>query len=108
MALYVSLRDNMIFDHYYAISPSIWANYGELKKIEEKYAARNRKYVSNISMYAGSLEFLNKVLSSTHIYYQSLQKRNYEGLKVKFEVVQGVNHYGIVPKILPVILKELK
>src|SRR6187455_716118 len=64
LALYMSLRENKLFDHYYAISPSVWANHYELMKIEKDYATKNKEYNAAISIYAGSLEFLNKVLTS--------------------------------------------
>jgi predicted alpha/beta superfamily hydrolase len=59
LALYISMKENRLFDRYYAISPSVWANYYELMKIEKDYAAKNKNYNSSVSIYAGSLEFLN-------------------------------------------------
>lgn len=108
LALYMSMRENKLFDHYYAISPSVWANYKELMKIEKRYAAANKKYNSNISIYAGSLEFLNKVLSSSQEFYNTVKGRNYNGLSIDYSTIGGVNHYGIVPKIVPGILKGLQ
>jgi len=108
LALYMSMRDNKLFEHYYAISPSVWANYKELMKIEKQYAAANKKYNSNISVYAGSLEFLNKVLSSSQEFYNTVKGRNYTGLFINYSTIDGVNHYGIVPKVVPGIFKELQ
>lgn len=108
LALYMSMRENRLFDHFYAISPSVWANYKELMKIEKQYAAVNKKYNSNISIYAGSLEFLNKVLSSSQEFYNTVKTRNYAGLSIYYSTIDGVNHYGIVPKIVPNILRQLK
>jgi len=108
LALYMSLRENKIFDHYYAISPSVWANYYELMKIEKDYAAKNKEYNSSISIYAGSLEFLNKVLTSSKEFYTTAKGRNYKGLSITYSVIDGVNHYGIVPEVIPGILKEFK
>ena len=107
ISLYMSMRDNKLFDHYYAISPSIWANYNELLKIEENYSKKNKNYQSNISMYAGSLEVFNKVLSSSSEFYETVKKRNYKGININYKVVNGANHYGIMPKIIPEILKSL-
>lgn len=42
MTLYMSLRDNRLFDHYYALSPSVWANDYELMNIEKSYAASHK------------------------------------------------------------------
>ena len=108
LALYMSMRENRLFDNYYAISPSVWANYKELMKIEKQYGAANKKYNSNISIYAGSLEFLNKVLSSSQEFYSTVKGRNYNGLSIDYSTIGGVNHYGIVPKIVPAILKGLQ
>ena len=107
LALYMSMRENKLFDHYYAISPSVWANYYELMKIEKNYAAKNKEYNATISIYAGSLEFLNKVLSSSKEYYNTVKGRNYKGLSLTHSVISGVNHYGIVPKVVPEILRHL-
>lgn len=108
LALYMSLKENILFDHYYAISPSVWANYYELIKIEKNYAAKNKRYNSAISIYAGSLEFLNKVLTSSKEYCNTVKGRNYKGLSITHTVISGVNHYGIVPGVIPGILKEFK
>ena len=108
LALYISMRDNRLFDHYYAISPSVWANYYELMDIEKHYAAKHKDYNSSISVYAGSLEFLNKVLSSSKHFYTTVNERKYKGLSITHSTINGVNHYGIVPKIIPGILEQLK
>lgn len=108
IALYMSLKENKLFDHYYAISPSVWANYRELLRIEKIYSDSHKSYASNISIYAGSLEVFNKVLSSSKEFYTTVKERNYNGLSITHTVVSGVNHYGIVPKIIPEIFKELK
>jgi len=108
LALYMSMKENQLFDHYYAISPSVWANYYELMKIEKNYAAKNKRYNSAISIYAGSLEFLNKVLTSSKEYCNTVKGRNYKGLSITHTVISGVNHYGIVPRVIPGILKEFK
>ena len=108
LALYMSMKENRLFDHYYAISPSVWANYRELMKIEKQYAAANKTYNSSISIYAGSLEFLNKVLSSSQEFYNTVKGRNYTGLSINYSTIDGLNHYGIVPRIVPVLLKRLQ
>jgi len=108
LALYMSLRKNKLFDHYYAISPSVWANYYELMKIEKNYAAKNKEYNSAISIYAGSLEFLNKVLTSSKEFYTAVKGRNYKELSITHSVISGVNHYGSVEKVIPSILSQLK
>lgn len=108
MALYMSLRENKLFDHYYAISPSVWANYHELLKIEKNYATDHKAYTSSISIYAGSLEIFNKVLNSSKEFYNTVKERNYKGLSIDHKIVGGVNHYGIVTRIIPEIFEDFK
>ena len=108
LALYMSMKENKLFDHYFVISPSVWANYYELMKIEKEYAATNKNYNSAISIYAGSLEFLNKVLSSSKEFYDKVKERKYNGLTISRTVVSGVNHYGIVSKVVPWIFRQLR
>lgn len=107
-ALYMSIRENKLFDHYYAISPSVWASSYELMKIEKEYASKTKDYNSSVSIYAGSLEFLNKVLSSSKKFYNTVKTRNYNGLSIRYSVISGANHHEIVPLVMPGILKQLK
>ena len=107
LALYMSLRENNLFDYYFAISPSVWASNYELLKIEKKYAETTKNYRSNLFLYAGSLEFLNKVLSSSKKFYHVVTARKYAGITITHSVISGVNHYGIVPKVLPGIFKQI-
>jgi predicted alpha/beta superfamily hydrolase len=108
LALYMSMKENKLFDHYYAISPSVWANYYELMDIEKNYAVKHKDYNASISVYAGSLEFLNKVLSSSKHFYNTVNERRYKGLSITHSTITGVNHYGIVPRVIPDILKQIK
>lgn len=107
LALYMSMKENKLFHHYHAISPSVWASYYELMDIEKDYAAKSKDYNASISIYAGSLEFLNKVLSSSKHFYNTVNERKYKGLSITHSTINGVNHYGIVPKVIPDILKQI-
>jgi predicted alpha/beta superfamily hydrolase len=108
IALYFSLKENKLFDQYYAISPSVWANYNELLKIEEAYKKSNASYNSTIHLYAGSLEVLNKVLSSTTKFCETVKAGKYIGLVVTFKEISWANHYSIVDDVVPGIFEQLK
>jgi uncharacterized protein len=108
LALYFSLKDNKLFDQYYAISPSVWASYNELLKIEEKYKEKNTSYNATVYLYAGSLEVFNKVLSSTTSFYNTVNKRKYKGLSIYYKEIEWANHYGTVEKVVPGIFMKLK
>ncbi|MEP7372793.1 MAG: alpha/beta hydrolase-fold protein [Chitinophagaceae bacterium] len=108
LALYFSLKENKLFDHYYAISPSVWANYDELLKIEEKYKEKNTSYSATVYLYAGALEIFNKVLSSTTSFYNTVKKRKYNSLSIYYKEIEWANHYGTVAKVVPGIFQRLK
>jgi predicted alpha/beta superfamily hydrolase len=93
--LYAALRNENIFDQYFAISPSVWANKNELRKIEEAFASSNTDLSANIQIYVGGLELLNKVRSSTTKFYKNINKRNYSRLKINLGVISNANHFSI-------------
>jgi len=108
LALYFSLKDTRLFDQYYAISPSVWANYDELLKMEELYKKSNAFYSATVYLYAGALEVFNKVLSSTTSFYNTVKKRKYKGLSIYYKEIEWANHYGTVEKVVPGIFQQLK
>jgi uncharacterized protein len=93
--LYAALQDEKLFDQYFAISPSVWANHGELLKIENQFALNNKPVNATIHIYAGGLEIFNKVLSSSWEFYNNIHARNYPGLAISFEVIRYANHFSI-------------
>lgn len=103
-SLYASLQPVKLFDNYYAISPSIWANYYELGKIEAQYSRGQHTLKGKISLYAGSLEIFNKVLPATTDYYATLNTRNYAGLRVSFQEIKNANHFSIIKPALDNII----
>lgn len=106
-SLYLSLKDSTLFNKYYAISPSCWANYNELSKIENGYFIDNKSLKADIKIYVGSLEILNKVLSSTKDYYTQVKSRNYTGLKIELEVLQKETHISIIDPALKKIIYDI-
>jgi len=108
LALYFSLKENKLFDQYYAISPSVWANHQELLKIEEKYKEKEDSYASTIYLYAGSLEIFNKVLGSTTRFYNIVKKRGYKKLSIYYQEIASANHFATVNKVVPGIFQQLK
>jgi predicted alpha/beta superfamily hydrolase len=105
-SLYASLQQQKLFDRYFAISPSVWANYYELLKIEEKYFEKDRSLKGRIVLYAGSMEIFNKVLSSTTGYFKTLQSRKYTGLAVQFNQMMNANHFSIITPAVDNIFKS--
>lgn len=93
--LYTLFRDDKLFDHHFAISPSCWANYYELDKIEAAYFKKNKQLKADVTIWVGGLEFLNKVLYSTRSFYSTVKGRNYTGLTINKDEIGNANHFSI-------------
>lgn len=93
--LYTLFKEDRLFDKHFAISPSVWANYYELDKIEEAFSKSNKALKADITIYVGGLEFLNKVLFSTRRFYETVGKRNYAGMKITKNEIGNANHFSI-------------
>ena len=108
--LYTLFKPDPLFDRHFAISPSIWANYYELDKIEDAFFKTNKSLKANVTLYVGGLEFLNKVLYSTRSFYKTTSERKYGGFTISKTEIGNANHFSIrapaIDKIFA-ILKDL-
>ena len=105
--LYAALKDEHLFDQYFAISPSAWANDRELLKIENNFLVHHNDFRSSIHIYAGSLEEFNKVLTSTRDFLRPLQEKHYKNLDLSFEVIPWANHFSVRKPAIDRILASL-
>jgi hypothetical protein len=106
--LYTLFKEDKLFDRHFAISPSVWANYYELDKIEEQYAKTHKGLKAEIGIYVGGLEFLNKVLYSTRNFYNTIAGRKYTGCWIKKEEIGNANHFSIRKPAIDRIFELLK
>lgn len=106
--LYLLFKEDKLFDHHFAISPSCWANYYELDKIEEQYAKAKKSLKANVTIYVGGLEFLNKVLPSTRSFYNTVSERKYSGLTITKNEIGNANHFSIRKPAVDKIFEILK
>ena len=106
--MYTLLQKDKLFDSHFAISPSIWANYYELDKLEAKYAKNNKALNANVTLYVGGLEFLNKVLYSTRSFYNTMKERKYIGLTIDKVEIGNANHFSIRKPAIDKIFEILK
>jgi predicted alpha/beta superfamily hydrolase len=106
--LYTLLKEDKLFDKHCAISPSLWANNYELEKLEEKYSKTNKSLKAKLTLYAGGLEFLNKVLYSTRSFYKTLTERKYAGLIISKNEIGNANHFSIRKPAVDKIFESLK
>ena len=96
-----------LFDEYFAISPSVWANNLELLKIEEDRAKNNPDLDTKIHLYVGGLEIFNRVISSTNSFYDAVRSRKYNNLEISYESIGGANHYSVRKPAVDMIFKSL-
>jgi predicted alpha/beta superfamily hydrolase len=106
--LYTLFREDKLFDRHFAISPSCWANYYELDKIEAAYFKKNKQISANVTIYVGGLEFLNKVLYSTRSFCTTVNGRNYKGLTLKKDEIGNANHFSIRKPAVDRAFEQLK
>ena len=105
--LYTLFKPDKLFDKHFAISPSIWANYYELDKIEAEFFKKNKQLKADVMLYVGGLEFLNKVLPSTRKFYSTMKDRKYAGLKIDKKEFGNSNHYSVRKPAVDDIFKKL-
>jgi predicted alpha/beta superfamily hydrolase len=106
--LYTLFREDKLFDRHFAISPSIWANYYELDKIEAQYFKTHKQLNAKVTIYVGTLEFLNKVLYSSRSFSKTMTERKYVGLTLSKDEIAGANHFSIRKPAVDRILEKLK
>lgn len=106
--LYTLFKDDKLFDRHFAISPSCWANYYELDKIEEQYYKVKKSLKATVMIYVGGLEFLNKVLPSTRSFYKTVSERKYTGLSIRKDEIGNANHFSIRKPAVDKIFEALK
>ena len=106
--LYTLFKEDKLFDRHFAISPSVWANYYELDKIEEAYYKKNKTLNARVTIYVGALEFLNKVLYSTRNFVATVDERKYAGLTITKNEIAWANHFSIRKPAVDRIFASLK
>jgi len=106
--LYTLFKEDKLFDRHFAISPSAWANYYELEKIEKNYLKTHTHLKANVVLFAGTLEFLNMVLSSTRSFYSTMLERKYNGLVISKQEIAYANHFSIRKPAVDKIFEALK
>lgn len=106
--LYTLFQEDKLFDRHFAISPSVWANYGELLKIETNYSKNHKSLNAILMLQAGGLEVFNKVLSSTKEFYNITQARKYTNFHVSFSTVNNANHVSMIKPGVDKVLATFK
>ncbi len=99
-ALHVLFKHNNLFDRYVIGSPSMDWDDGYLFKAEQKYARKHTDLAKRLYLSAGGLEG-DGTIPNTYLLYEQLLARNYPGLSVSMEVLEGETHMtGISPAVM--------
>ncbi|HEX7846075.1 MAG TPA: alpha/beta hydrolase-fold protein [Chitinophagaceae bacterium] len=106
--LYTLFKDDKLFNRHFAISPSIWANYYELDKIEAEFFKTHKQLKANVTIYVGTLEFLNKVLYSSISFVKTMNDRKYAGFSIAKDEIGGANHFSVRKPAVDRIFESLK
>ncbi len=104
-AYYCMLQQERLFNQFFALSPSLWVDDGNIFNYENQFFKKEKSLPVQLYMANGSLEFLNYVLSSNRKMHQLLTIRNYTGLKITYKEKQYANHNSHVGLTLQEILK---
>ena len=81
------------FTNYYIGSPSMWANTGGkfISTYEDEYYSRTQTLNANVYVTVGADEDKNFIFSIEN-FYNDLQGRNYSGLNLTYEKIEGYDH----------------
>jgi len=93
--IYSLFRNDSIFKHFYALSPSLWvSDYSIYKfnKLNENSGVKRDLFVS-----VGSLEILNRVKAGSDQLDAYLKNKKYPGLSFQYRIYKGETHNSEVP-----------
>lgn len=98
---WVLLTKPELFSSYILTSPSLWWKNDAIFKTERHYAGEHKKLNANVFYATGSLETpeygMKEMVSGHRKFVTRLQSRNYVGLRLQDEIVEGTDHYSTFP-----------
>ena len=103
LGCYILVNRPEVFDHYIIGSPSLWYDKKVIFKMEETYAKTHKSLKTNAMIFvdANDDSLNNKKMADEALAFEKqLRSRNYEGLKLRVEVIKGENHHSVFPGLL--------
>lgn len=111
LGAFTLLSKPQLFDHYIIGSPSLWYDNKVMFELEKQYAREHKAMAANVHMYIGGEEDGNvhTMVKDLRAYEQQLRSRNYKGLTLSVDVIDGASHHSAfshlltlaLPKVLP-------
>lgn len=91
-----------LFTGYILTSPSIWYKNHLILQTEKDYAKEHKSLIANVFIATGALESpehgMRKDMTEGHrSFVEQLRSRNYHGLVLRDEIVDGTDHYSTFP-----------
>ncbi|HSC67914.1 MAG TPA: alpha/beta hydrolase-fold protein [Cellvibrio sp.] len=100
---YILVNRPELFDHYIIGSPSLWYDDKVIFKMEEAYSKRNKSLKTHVMIYAddndGNLNN-RKMADDVLAFEKILRSRNYSGLNLEVEILDGENHHSVFPGLV--------
>ena len=99
---WVLLTKPSLFSGYILTSPSLWFNNDYIFDLEKEYSKNNNSLDAKIFVATGALEVLGNGMRNDmvdgHIrFIKRLRSRNYKGIYISDEIVDGTDHYSTFP-----------
>jgi predicted alpha/beta superfamily hydrolase len=100
--VYALLHDDGFFQRFVIGSPSLWFDNKTEFKDEERYHGGHKALPARVYMGIGGLEESSDdpMVSDFERFSAVLQSRGYEGLSVETEILNGEDHYSVMPLTL--------
>jgi hypothetical protein len=104
---YVLFTQPDLFKGYIIIAPCLVWNNKSILKMEEEYFSNHKDLNKLVYMTYGSMDSKEVIINSTNELVQTIQKRNYEGLKFTSRIFEGETHISVFSTALTNGLKTI-
>lgn len=98
LGTYILFKKPHLFTDYIIGSPSLGYDNRIMFNIEKAFSTSHSSLPVNVAMFVGSLE--GQMVPDLLAMEKQLRSRNYEGLKLRVEVMQGESHHSVFPGLL--------
>ena len=103
--LYALLQKPGLFRGIVCGSPANWVRPSILNDIEKQFAESGKSLPANVYIAFGALE--GDWVKPAEDFYRLLESRNYEGLTLKFELLDGETHTSVLARTLMTGLRHI-
>jgi hypothetical protein len=95
LGTYALFTHSDMFKGYIIIAPGLFWNDKSILKIENEYFNNHKELNKLVYMAYGSLDYPNLVVNPTNELIQTIQMRNYKGIKFVPQIFEGETHISV-------------